>query len=98
MIQVTREKEKVPERMVVNSPWLFLRRLHGARGGQSPHSTCPEALGATVDQGNEANMAATPGRRPHRDTLCVEICPKTKYVPNAGSADPNLPRSDTGGS
>ena len=97
-----KEKRKFLNAMVVNSPWLFLRRLqagrYGARGSQSPNRSYPEALGATVDQGNEANMAATPGRRPHRDTLCVEICPKTKYVPNAGSADPNLPRSDTGGS
>ena len=96
------EKRKFLSAMVVNSPWLFLRRLqagrHGARGSQSPNRSYPEALGATVDQGNEANMAATPGRRPHRDTLCVEICPKTKYVPNVGSTDPNLPRSDTGGS
>ena len=92
------EKRKFLNAMVVNSPWLFLRRLHGARSGQSPHSTYPEALGATVDQGNETHMAYARYRRPPGDALRIKICPKTRDVPNAGSTDPNVPRSDTGGS
>ena len=92
------EKRKFLNAMVVNSPWLFLRRLHGARSGQSPHSTYPEALGATVDQGNETHMAYARYRRPPGDALRIEICSKMRVVPNAGSTDPNVPRSDTGGS
>ena len=54
--------------MVVNTPWQLLERLrqHGAGGCESPHSTYPEHLGATVDQRNEAYLVYAPNRRPVR--------------------------------
>ena len=78
LLSLLEEKRKpVPERtMVVNSPWLFLRRLNGGRGNQSPHSSYPEDLGATVDQGNEAYLAYARDSRPPGDALRIEICSK----------------------